>query len=146
MIAAPSQRPISATVTDASVAGIGVTVAVPIAPGTPVRCTTMVPGVDAVFSMIAIEAIVRSCRPDGDGRARLGLQVDDLDDDSRRRLVTFCHVVHPWRQLRPQHVWAGADYLTPLAAMQRNELVAQFDQLTLSLDTVVRGKHSVVET
>jgi hypothetical protein len=137
---------VSATVTDASVAGIGVTLAVPIAPGTPVRCTTMVPGVDAVFEMINIDAVVRSCRPDSDGRVRVGLQVDELDQQSRRRLVTFCHVVHPWRQLRPRHVWDGADYLAPMAAMQRNELVAQFDELTLSLDTVIRGKRSVFET
>jgi hypothetical protein len=146
VVTGPSTRAVSATVTDASVAGIGVTVAVPIAPGTPVRCTTMVPGVDAVFSMINIDAVVRSCRPDEDGRVRVGLQVDELDDASRRRLVTFCHVVHPWRQLRPRHVWAGTDYLAPLAAMQRNELATQFEALTLSLDTVVRGAHSVVET
>jgi cellulose synthase (UDP-forming) len=146
VLAAYTTRPISATISDASVAGIGLIVDVPIEPGTQTRCTTMVPGVDAVFAMITIDGTVRSCRPDADGHFRIGLQVDTLDDESRRRLVTFCHVVHPWRQLRPRHVWAGPDYLAPLAEMQRSEAVAQFGELTLSLDTVVRGTHSILET
>jgi hypothetical protein len=29
------------------------------------------------------------------------MEVQQISDESRRRLVTFCHVVHPARQLRP---------------------------------------------
>ncbi len=142
----PGGPPIGASVTDASVAGIGISVETAIERGTRLRCTTGVPGADAVFSMIEVEGVVRSCRSGPDGRYRVGLQIDTIDDESRRRLVTFCHVVHPWRQLRPRHVWAGRDYLAPMAAMQRRDAAEQFGQLTLTIDTVVRGRHSLVET
>jgi hypothetical protein len=32
---------------------------------------------------------------------RLGVEMTSIDPESERVLVTFCHVVYPWRQLRP---------------------------------------------
>ncbi|MCU1428947.1 MAG: cellulose synthase catalytic subunit (UDP-forming), partial [Actinomycetia bacterium] len=142
----PSGSTITATVTDASVAGLGVTVDDAIEPGTMLRLTTAVPGVDARFDFITVDGHARSCRRAPDGTWRVGLQIDAMDDESRRRLVTFCHVVHPWRQLRPRLVWAGPDYMSGVGEMQRREAFDSLDAVSLQLDNILRGHHSLLET
>jgi cellulose synthase (UDP-forming) len=95
----------TATIADLSLAGLSLEADDRIEPGTPVRLATTVATVAGPYRSISIEAVVRSCRPVGDRAWRLGIEITHMDDDSERELVTFCHVVHPWHQLRPhEHV------------------------------------------
>jgi cellulose synthase (UDP-forming) len=93
----------TATITDISLTGIRLVSDVPTEPGTAIEIATAVPAVDGDFQPIVMNALTRSCRPDKTGGWDLGIEVQQMNDESRRRLVTFCHVVHPVRQLRPRH-------------------------------------------
>ena len=55
-----------------------------------------------MFQFISLVTLVRSCRSDDNGAWYIGTETQSMDDESRRRLVTFCHVVHPYRQLRDE--------------------------------------------
>jgi cellulose synthase (UDP-forming) len=90
----------TATVTDISLAGIGLALDVPLERGASIEVGIAVAGVDGQYRIATINGFVRSIRPDRDGGMRAGIQIADLDDVSRRRIATFCHVVHPWEQLR----------------------------------------------
>jgi cellulose synthase (UDP-forming) len=91
----------TATIADLSLAGLGLEADERIEPGSPVRLATTVPTVDGAHRSVSIEGTVRSCRPLGVHAWRLGVEMTSIDEDSQRALVTFCHVVYPWRQLRP---------------------------------------------
>jgi hypothetical protein len=90
----------TATVTDITVAGLGLALDDRIEPGTPIEVAVAVSGIDGVYRVATIKGFVRSIRGDAQGGWRAGVLIADMDDESRRRLVTFCHVVHPWEQLR----------------------------------------------
>jgi cellulose synthase (UDP-forming) len=91
----------TATITDISLAGIGLVTDVRTEPGTVIELATAVPDVDDDFQPVVVRAIARSCRSNHTGGWETGMEVEQISDESRRRLVTFCHVVHPARQLRP---------------------------------------------
>ncbi len=91
----------TATIADLSLAGLSLEADERIAPGSSIRLATTVATVAGPYRSISIEANVRSCRPVGDRAWRLGAEITQIDEDSERELVTFCHVVYPWSQLRP---------------------------------------------
>ncbi len=92
----------TAMITDMSLTGIGLVTDLPTEPGTPIEIATAVPDLEGTFQPIVMEATTRSCRPNAAGAWDVGIEVQEMGDESRRRLVTFCHVVHPARQLRAQ--------------------------------------------
>ncbi len=89
------------TVTDIAVAGLGLDADEPLERGVHIRLSTAVADLYGEYQFITADATVRSCRPMDSGGWRIGLSIDAMDDESLRRLVTFCHVVYPYRQLRP---------------------------------------------
>jgi cellulose synthase (UDP-forming) len=89
------------TVTDIAVAGLGLDADEPVEPGVHIRLSTAVADVYGEYQFITADATVRSSRPMDSGGWRIGLSIDAMDDESLRRLITFCHVVYPYRQLRP---------------------------------------------
>jgi hypothetical protein len=101
VVAAAEGSITTATVVDISVAGLRLASDDRIEPGTEIRLSTAVSDVNGTFQFISIAALVRSCRADTNGAWHIGTETQSMDDESRRRLVTFCHVVHPFRQLRP---------------------------------------------
>ncbi len=92
----------SGTITDISLAGMGFVTDAPTEPGTAIELATAVPDANDEFQPIVIRGTTRSCRQNQCGAWDVGIEVEEMTDESRRRLVTFCHVVHPFRQLRPQ--------------------------------------------
>ncbi len=116
----------TATVTDISSAGIGLALDVPFERGTAVEIAVAVAGVDGEYRVATVKGFVRSIRPDPTGGLRAGIQVGDMDDESRRRIVTFCHVLHPWEQLRGRDgcdAWrrATAESRAPAAAVAADD-------------------------
>ncbi len=91
----------TATIADLSLTGLSLEVDDRIEPGSSIRLATTVATVAGPYRSISAEATVRSCRPVGERAWRLGAEITKIDEDSRRELVTFCHVVYAWSQLRP---------------------------------------------
>jgi cellulose synthase (UDP-forming) len=104
----------SGTITDVSLAGIRIVTDAPTESGTALEVATAVPDANDEFQPIVMHATARSCRRDSQGGWDIGAEIREMSDESHRRLVTFCHVVHPAHQLRrretarPQ-VSAGAE-------------------------------------
>ena len=138
----------TATIADLSLAGLGLEADERIEPGSRIRLASTVATVDGPYRSISIEAVVRSCRPVGDRAWRLGAEITSIDEESERVLVTFCHVVYPWRQLRPADapaptarpipapVPAPARVATPAASRSRADLL---DALRLEVAALERG-------
>jgi hypothetical protein len=91
----------TASVYDASVSGFGLATDAPIKPGSDIVIRTTVPDLGGNFNFVTLYAKVRRAVPrDADDGWSIGTETVRVEDDSRRRIVTFCHVVHPYRQLR----------------------------------------------
>jgi hypothetical protein len=129
----------TATIADLSLAGLGLEADDRIEPGSHVRLASTVPTVDGPYHSIAIEGIVRSCRPTGSEAWRLGLEITHIDEDSERVLLTFCHVVYPWRQLRPHDERVARADTTPTEPSHRTDLL---DELRREVDAVERAHRS----
>jgi cellulose synthase (UDP-forming) len=94
----------AATVVDASTAGFAIVTREPVASGTTMDVSFAAPDVDDLPIPIVARLVARSCEAVAEGRWRVGASIVELDDASRRNLFTFCHVVHPYHQLRDVHV------------------------------------------
>jgi cellulose synthase (UDP-forming) len=90
----------TATVIDISVAGLALALDDRVERGDALEVGVAVAGTDGEYRVATVKGFVRSVRPDPGGGWRAGVLIGDIDDESRRRIVTFCHVVHPWEQLR----------------------------------------------
>jgi cellulose synthase (UDP-forming) len=97
-ITEPSVRPM--TVVDVSTVGFALVVDAPVTIGAALATAFVAPDLDDLPIAIVARVDVRSCDQVGAGRWRLGTTIVAMDDASRRNLFTFCHVVHPVRQLR----------------------------------------------
>ena len=106
----------TATIADLSLAGVSLEADERIEPGTPIKLVTTVATVDGPYRSISIEGVVRTCRPIGEQAWRLGAEINPIDPESERALVTFCHVVHPWNQLRPRVDDVVAPAVAPVVA------------------------------
>jgi cellulose synthase (UDP-forming) len=118
----------TATIADLSLAGLSLEADNRIEPGSQIKLATTVATVAGPYRSISIEAVVRSCRPVGDRAWRLGVEITKMDEESERELVTFCHVVYPWSQLRP-HADVAAPIphvaLAPIVVPHRPQLPAR---------------------
>jgi hypothetical protein len=115
----------TATIVDLALAGLSLEADERIEPGSPIRLATTVATVAGPYRSISIEAIVRSCRPVGDRAWRLGAEITKMDEGSERELVTFCHVVYPWSQLRPDGHAPAPLPAGAITALERPRLVGQ---------------------
>ncbi len=142
----------TATIADLSLAGLSLEADERIEPGSPVRLVTTVATVAGPYRSVSIEAIVRSCRPVGENAWRLGAEITKMDDHSERELVTFCHVVYPWSQLRPQDRSVSALLASAIAAPvrplrtgpgpRREELVALLRGEVAALERIHRERNA----
>ncbi len=108
--AEPARTPLLAKVHDITHSGLGFELATPLDRETVVRLSLRLPGVDRErASTITFEAQVRSCHQTSSGW-RVGAAITHADEDARRRIVEYCHVVWPYLRLR------GMDDQLPLAA------------------------------
>ncbi len=105
-------------VVDVSTSGLGVLVGTQLALGTNVDVSFSLPGLEGETLLVTLVAAVCSVRPDwwmGQTQPpgwRLGLSVLGIDDGSRRNVVEYCFVVHPWARLR-ESLLEAEDVLEP---------------------------------
>jgi cellulose synthase (UDP-forming) len=95
-----SKTMLLARVHDITVGGLGFEMDVPLPAKSSVRLSLHLPGAEEHdASPISVEAKVRSCRQTAAGW-RIGAEITDTEQDARRRIVEYCHVVWPYRRLR----------------------------------------------
>jgi hypothetical protein len=100
LAAEPASTPLLAKVHDITHSGLGFELATPLDRESVVRLSLRLPGVDRErASTISFEAQVRSCRQTSSGW-RIGAAITRADEDARRRIVEYCHVVWPYLRLR----------------------------------------------
>ena len=93
-------------VVDVSESGLGLLVAKEVEDGSLLRVEFELPGVDDTTLPVALTAAVHSARPDESGGWRLGASITEIDGESRRNLVRYCYVAHPWKRLRESRLEA----------------------------------------
>jgi cellulose synthase (UDP-forming) len=92
---------------DVSVDGLGLLVDQSIDPGVELQVHFLLPGIGGERLAVAVTAHARSSRSTGAGKRRLGAVTACVDEASRRNILHYCYVVHPWTRLR------GAPALSP---------------------------------
>jgi cellulose synthase/poly-beta-1,6-N-acetylglucosamine synthase-like glycosyltransferase len=96
----PAGTPLLAKVHDITHSGLGFELATPLDRESMMRLSLRLPEVDGErASTISFEAQVRSCRQTSSGW-RIGAAITHADEDVRRRIVEYCHVVWPYLRLR----------------------------------------------
>jgi len=109
------------TVLDIAGTGLSISTDVPSEPGKELAATSSVEDVDGALQFIQFRATVRSCRAIEGAVWVVGAQLSYIDDESWRRLMTFCYVVYPMRQLRklpePTHYESSAPHTMKGAAV-----------------------------
>ena len=88
------------TVLDLTGTGLSIATDVPVERGTTIDTTSTVEDVNGELQFVKFHAIVRSCRAVPGAGWVLGTELSDIHEESWRRLMTFCYVVYPMRQLR----------------------------------------------
>jgi cellulose synthase (UDP-forming) len=101
---APTEMLLIARVHDMTTTGLGFEMDAPLPSGSFVRLSLHLPGVqDDESSPISVQAQVRSCYRTQDGW-RVGATITAADQQARRRIVEYCHVVWPYRRLHGQAI------------------------------------------
>ena len=60
---------------------------------------TRLPDTMGVLRDVELPVVVVSCRPFDAGHYRIGCQLDHITEQTRERLVAYCHVIQPAAQL-----------------------------------------------
>lgn len=100
-------------IVDLSPAGLAMETGRAPAPGRSVRVRIALPAVDGQVHEVHLPAAPRTMQRRPDGTWRIGAEFGDLDTVTRDRLVEYCHIVVPSRELRPR---PGAAVIEPAAA------------------------------
>jgi cellulose synthase (UDP-forming) len=90
----------SGTVLDLAGTGLSIATDLPVERGTTIDATSTVEDANGELQFVKFHAIVRSCRAVPGAGWVLGTELSEIHDESWRRLMTFCYVVYPMRQLR----------------------------------------------
>jgi hypothetical protein len=84
---------------DVSPSGLGLCLPAPLEPGTAVRATVQLPGIDGEAHPVELDLRVQSCRVQGEGWT-VGARIVGAGAEAGRRLVEYCYVVHQAERLR----------------------------------------------
>jgi cellulose synthase (UDP-forming) len=85
---------------DVSLDGLGLVTDAPIEAGSEWKAQMVLPGLGEERLDVVVSARITSLWPASPGRHRVGAVITQLDDLSRRHLLHYCYVVHPWLRLR----------------------------------------------
>jgi cellulose synthase (UDP-forming) len=122
------------TVLDIAGTGLSISTDIPYEPGTEVAATTSVEDVEGELQLIQFRATVRSCRAVEGAGWVIGAQLSHVDDESWRRLMTFCYVVYPTRQLRQ----GSAPKRAETSGLNSMDSEAKLEELESAVATIER--------
>jgi cellulose synthase (UDP-forming) len=117
--ATPAGTVLLARVYDITVGGLGFEMDAPLPAESSVRLSLHLPGTgDGQTSPISFEARVRSCLQT-DAGFRIGAEITGAEQEARRRIVEYCHVVWPYRRLRGRGPSLPAIAPAPIPSRER---------------------------
>lgn len=109
-----------ARVADITLSGIGMETAAPLEVGSRVEITVQLPTVEQTTVPVRLTTVVRGCTQHGE-HWRIGASIVKCEDEGRRRVLEYCHIIWPYRRLRGTPVSLDP---TPQLASEAAEVVS----------------------